>query len=105
MLRAVFLPLSIGPKEAQPVTHSEMTHWLPGPEGIGYSSCDGRMVESELTRSMRHKIDGHRPPGTRSELWHCEKCHFTLHLEVDSRGVRRIRNGYPEPSIPSLKIV
>lgn len=87
------------------MTHSEMTHWWPSPDGVGYSSCPGEMVISELSQLLAGRLaDAGRTATRRTELWHCERCGHTIVAEVDARGARRIRNAYPAPSIPPLKI-
>ena len=87
------------------MTHSEMTHWLPSPDGIGFSECPGEMVASEQLR--RHLAQHPTAPDIlkRSEMWACERCGYTIVTEVDGRGVKRIRNGFPRPTIPELRVI
>ncbi len=87
------------------MTHSEMTHMLPSPATVPYSACPGRMVETDLSKALAsHDADGTGRVARRTELWHCELCGFTLSIEVDGRNVRRIRNGYPAPSVSPAKL-
>jgi hypothetical protein len=87
------------------MTHSEMTHMLPAPQTVPFSACPGEMVETQLSKALASYVgDGHGRVARRTELWHCELCEFTIVTEVDARNVRRIRNGYPAPSLPPLKI-
>lgn len=88
------------------MTHSEMTHWLECPEGVGFSSCPGEMIESDLSTALAEAlINPPRRTLRRSELWHCSRCGYTIVAEVDARGSRRVRNGYPEPSFPELRVL
>ncbi|MBF6558510.1 MAG: hypothetical protein IVW52_20665, partial [Acidimicrobiales bacterium] len=65
------------PKE-RPVTHSELTHWLPSPEGVELSSCPGEMVASDLlARSGLTPAVVDRSTGVvrgYREVYHCTRC-------------------------------
>lgn len=86
------------------MTHSEMTHWLPSPVGVELSHCPGEMAQDNLSRKLAARLS---PPGrpTRDvEVWHCTRCNHTVVIESDGRGVRRIRNAFPAPTIPPLRV-
>jgi hypothetical protein len=86
------------------VTHSEMTHLLPSPQTLPYSRCPGEMTLSALSRELAEWRDRDGKLLRRTELWHCERCRFTIVVEVEGLGSRRIRNGYPGPTMPSPKV-
>lgn len=97
----VLLPIRPDPRpKARTMTHSEMTNLLPSPVGVPYSACPGEMIHSDLSPLLA-TADAGRRVAQRSELWYCDRCQYTIVVEVDSRGLHRIRNGFLSPKFPT----